>query len=339
MSLRRKQATLVTCTAVLVIVYLYAMGRPAKNPEHPLTRLRKALSTPTQEMTRTLFSKKVGIPEPTIKAIETGKFKISEKNAAQISSATKIDPNCLMDPSLPLTDYLGFPLEGYPVAALLGEEFVDVKALVETALKVAEEKGKKAVFLFSFQQWLEEASEILGLGPAITYELQEEYPIQCFGAIPEYFWPKDRKKRKEVEKHAKRFEKELAAEITEALSPPEETTPGEITLEDMEREETAKLNPEEVNTDPESFFDHWQEAQELALERYCKVLQERSPKGFHRFVERYADVAWDLRKKMIEEAKGSLQKGPQGRKRDNLGVLLEGTMDQNSSPRRSKGKK
>ena len=51
------------------------MGRPSKNPEHPLVRLRKALSTTTQQMTRAHFSRKVGIPETTIKAIESGTFK------------------------------------------------------------------------------------------------------------------------------------------------------------------------------------------------------------------------------------------------------------------------
>jgi DNA-binding XRE family transcriptional regulator len=298
------------CSNDLEIVYLYALGRPAKNPEHPLTRLRKALSTPTQEMTRALFSKRVGIPEPTIKAIETGKFKLSDKNAAQIASVTKVDPKCLMDPSLPLTDYMGFPLDGYPVAALFGEEFLDIKALLDTAFEVAEAKQKQAVFSFLFQRWLEETSEILGLGPGITNKLQEKYPIQCFGAIPEYFWPKDQKKRKEVDKHVKRFQKELTAEITKALSPPEETTPGKMSLEQLDREETAKLNPEEATTDPEAFLERWQKAQEVALERYFKVLAERSRKSTHRFLESYADVAWDLRKKMIEEAKSSHQKQP-----------------------------
>ena len=283
------------------------MGRPAKNPDHPLTRLRKALSTPTQEMTRARFSKKVGIPEATIKAIETGKFKLSDKNAAQIATVTKVDPKCLMDFSLPLTDYMGFPLEGYPVAALFGEDFLDIKALIDTAFEVAQEKQKQAVFSFLFQRWLEETSEILGLGPAITKKLQEQYPIQCFGAIPEYFWPKDRKKRKEVDEHVKRFEKELTAEVTKALSPPEEATPAKITLEEMEREETAKLNPEELDTDPIAFLERWQKAEEVALERYFKVLDERGRKSTHRFIEGYADVDWELRRKRIEEAKASLQ--------------------------------
>jgi hypothetical protein len=290
------------------------MGRPAKNPEHPLTRLREALSTPNQQMTRALFSKKVGIPEATIKAIETGKFKISDKHAAQIVTVTKVDPKCLMDPSLPLTDYMGMSLEGpgKPFAAYFGDEFLDVKALFDTAFEVAEEKRKRAVFLFLFQRWLEETSEILGLGPSIADKLQERYPIECFAAIPKYFWPKDRKKRKEVDKHVKRFEKELTAEVIRALSPPEETTPGEKTLEQMEREETAKLNPEEANTDPEAFLERWQKAQEVALQRYFKVLDERSRNRnrTHRFFESYADVAWDIRSKKIEEAKASLQKQP-----------------------------
>jgi hypothetical protein len=261
-------------------------------------------------MTRAIFSKRVGIPEPTIKAVETGKFKLSAKNAAQIASATKVDPNCLMDPSLPLTDLLGEPMEDQPFAAYFIEEFLDVRALLDTAFEVAEEKKKRAVFSFLFQRWLEETSEILGLGPAIANKLQEKYPIQCFGAIPKYFWPKDRKKRKQVDMHVKRFEKEHTAEVTKALSPPEETIPGEMTLEEMEREETAKLNPEEVNTDPEAFLERWLKAQEVALERHFKVLEERSRKRSHRFIQSYADVAWDLRKKMIEEAKASLQKQP-----------------------------
>jgi hypothetical protein len=282
------------------------MGRPAKNPEHPITRLRKALSTPTQEMTRALFSKRVRIPEATIKAIETGKFKLSDKNAAQIAKVTKVDPKCLMDPSLPLTDFVGITWggQGKPAAAYFGEEFVDVRAVFETALEVAEEKRKQAVFSFLFQRWLKETCDILGLGPAITDKLQERYPIQCFAAIPKYLWPKDRTKRKDMEKRVKSFERKLTDEIFKVLSPPEETTP---TLKEMDREEMAKLNPEEATTNPEAFLERWQKAQEVALERYFKILEERTWKEIQRFSESYADVARDLRKKKIEEANASLQ--------------------------------
>jgi DNA-binding XRE family transcriptional regulator len=251
------------------------MGRPAKNPEHPLTRLRKVLSTPTREITRALFSKRVGIPEATIKAIETGKFKISDKNAAQIASATKVDPKCLIDPSLPLTDYLGVPLEGQTMAfaTYFEDEFFDIKALFDTSLQVAEEKQKQAVFSFLFQRWLEETSEILGLGPSITDKLLEGYPDECFAAIPHYFWPKGRKKQEDLAKRVKTFEKEL-------------------------RSEFVKLMPETVRTSEKSVAD------DQSLRAFISTLVQ----SILREEFDYAGVAMELRKKKIEEAKASLQK-------------------------------
>jgi DNA-binding XRE family transcriptional regulator len=267
------------CGEDLGIVYLYAMGRPAKNPEHPLTRLREALSTPNQQMTRALFSKKVGIPEATIKAIETGKFKISDKHAAQIASVTKVDPKCLIDPSLPLTDYIGVPLEGQatPFAAHLGDEFYDVKALFDTGLQVAEEKRKQVVFSFLFQRWLEETSEILGLGPSITDKLLEEYPEECFAAIPHYFWPKDRKKQEDLSKRVRRFEKELRGEF-------------------------EKLMPETVRTHGEAVVD------DQSLKAFIYSFLESIQLGEFD----YAGMGIELRKKKIAEAKAFLQKKPKG---------------------------
>jgi hypothetical protein len=253
------------------------MGRPAKNPEHPLTRLRKALSTPNQEMTRALFSKKVAIPEATIKAIETGKFKLSDKNAAQIASVTKVDPKCLLDPSLPLSDYMGVPLEGWkkPFAAYFEDEFFDIKTLFDTALKVAEEKQKQVVFSFLFQRWLEETSEIFGLGPSITNKLLEEYPDECFGAIPHYFWPRDRKKQEELSKRVKRFEKELRGEF-------------------------EKLMPEPVRSLGQAVVD------DQSLRAYIKSLAISLLGGEFD----HAGAAFELRRKKIEEAKASRQKQP-----------------------------
>ena len=265
------------CTADIGIVYLYAMGRPAKNPEHPLTRLRKKLSTQTQEMTRARFSKKVGLSPHHIKAIETGKYEISAKDAAQIASVEKVDPKCLMDPSLPLTDYLGIPFEGEtkPFAARLGDEYYDIEALFETGYQVAEEKEKQTVFSFLFRRWLEETSEILGLGPAITNKLQQQYPIQCFAAIPEYFWPKDQKKREDLVKRVNGFEKEL-------------------------RSEFEKLMPEPVRTHAESVVDD-QSFRVLIKSLVQSVLQGDFD---------YARASLELRRKKIDEAKASLRKEP-----------------------------
>jgi hypothetical protein len=130
-----------------------------------------------------------------------------------------------------------------------------------------------------FQRWLEETSEILGLGPSIADKLQERYPIECFAAIPKYFWPKDRKKRKDMDKRVKWFEQVLTAEIVRASNPPLETT-----------------------TYREEFLERWLNVDELSTEGLAgKILRGDFS---------YADVAWDLRKKMIEEAKASLQKEP-----------------------------
>jgi hypothetical protein len=269
------------------------MGRPAKYPEHPLTRLRKALSTPTQEMTRALFSKKVGIPEATIKAIETGKFKLSDKNAAQIASVTKVHPRCLTDPSLPITDYMGVRFQGVrkPFAAYFGDDFLDITVLVETASEVAAEKGKQAVFLFLFQRWLEETSEILGLGPSITNQLLKQYPNECFGAIPRYFWPKDRKKREDLSKRVNRFQEELTLELAKLLPETPDIKPLREQSENIMAEIAKKKSPESV-------------AQSVM------ALLERFIQSAVRADINYDELYLPLLRKKIEEAKASLQKQP-----------------------------
>jgi hypothetical protein len=268
------------------------MGRPAKNLEHPLTRLRKALSTPTQEMTRALFSKMVGIPETTIKAIETGKFKISDKHAAQIASVTKVNRRCLMNPGLPITDWMGVRFEGVrkPFAAYFGDEFFDVKALVDTASEVAQEKGKQAVFLSLFQRWLEETSEILGLGPSITNKLLKEYPNECFGAIPRYFWPKDRKKREDLAKRVKSFQEELSLELAKLLPEMADTKTLRDQLKNIIMAEMAdKKNPQSIRQSKIAFL-------------------ERLVQSVVREDINYVELYLPLVRKKIEDAKASLQK-------------------------------
>src|SRR5438445_6877137 len=72
------------------------MGRPAKNPNHPLTRLRRILSTPNHEVTRRDLAKRTGIPEASLKDIETGVYKMTREVAMRVSLATGVDPESLM---------------------------------------------------------------------------------------------------------------------------------------------------------------------------------------------------------------------------------------------------
>jgi predicted RNase H-like nuclease len=126
-----------------------------------------------------------------------------------------------------------------------------------------------------FQRWLEETSEILGLGPSITDKLLEAYPDECFAAIPHYFWPKDRKKQEDLHKRVKRFEKELRGEF-------------------------AKLMPETVRTHEKSVVD------DQSLRALIRSLVESVLRGEFD----YRGTAFQLRRKKIAEAKASLQKQP-----------------------------
>jgi DNA-binding XRE family transcriptional regulator len=244
-------------------------------------------------MTRALFSKKVGIPEATIKAIETGKFKISDKNAAQIASVTKVNPKCLMDPSLPLADYMGIPLEGLkkPFAAYFGDELLDIKALVDAALEVADEKRKQTVFSFLFQRWLEETSEILGLGPSITDKLLEGYPKECFGMIPRYFWPKDRKKREDLAKCVKSFQDELSLELAKVLPETDDRKPLVDQFENIMTEIAKKKDPQSVRQSKIAF-----------LERFVQSVVRQDID--------YGELYLPLLRKKIEEARASFEKEP-----------------------------
>ena len=277
------------------------MGRPAKNPEHPLTRLRKALSTPTQEITRALFSRKVGIPEATIKAIETGKFKLSDKNAAQIAAVTGVNPKCLIDSSLPLADQMGRPFEeqGPPHsdAFYLGE-YLDLKELFCAAVEVAEEKQKYVVFSFVFQQWLEETSEILGLREAVTNKLLVGYPLQCFAAIPKYFWPTEPKRRDDLVKRVKRFEAEFAVEFTKTLFPEMRATSSKMLADQLIN---AEAEPATANAEP---------AKKRIMTKRLQELVTSLARAVVELGVNFAKFHWDLRRKMIEEAKASLQKQP-----------------------------
>jgi hypothetical protein len=262
------------------------MGRPTKNAGHPLVRLRKALSTPTQQMTRARFSKKVGIPESTLKAIESGKFKLSSRHAAQISSVTKVSPKCLMNPGMPLVDTAGGPIEeGF--AANFSERFLDLRVLFEAALEVAEVKSKQAVFSFLFQRWLEETSEILGLRTPVTDRLLESYPLKCFGAIPRYFWPRDQKRREDLKKGVEQFEKDVSAKASELYL---ESIPGFPALAGKK----FKYNPESFRTGIAKF------AQDIKHQGAKSVFGDLATS-----LKRILKIHWDLRRKMIEEAKAA----------------------------------
>src|ERR1700737_2220499 len=81
------------------------MGRPVKKPNHVLVRLRKQLSTDNHQMTRGEFSRKTGIPEATIKAVELDRRKLSSDMAMKIAFAFGVHPKSLMDSNESLLNF------------------------------------------------------------------------------------------------------------------------------------------------------------------------------------------------------------------------------------------
>jgi DNA-binding XRE family transcriptional regulator len=249
-------------------------------------------------MTRARFSRKVGIPAASLKAIETGKYKLKPEVAAQIAAVTKVDPKCLMDPGLPLTDHLGDPfIKGeMPLAAYMGDEYKDIKALFDAAIDAAEEKQKQVFFSFLFLQWFEETCEILGLRSAMTEKLLWGYPWECFASIPQYLWPKDRKRRQELDEAVKKFEAEFFVRFSvEFEKVVKDRAPG--MLPGLLVNETALRNQ----------FEHAKSeaARKNILLRRLRSILIPFADALEQQDLSFGKVQWDIRRKMIEEAKAA----------------------------------
>src|SRR5262245_49254688 len=80
------------------------MGRPPKNPNHPVTRLRRQISTPANPVTREILAERAGVSAPTLRDIETGKFQLTEAVAERIMLATGVSIQSLLRGEEPLKD-------------------------------------------------------------------------------------------------------------------------------------------------------------------------------------------------------------------------------------------
>jgi transcriptional regulator with XRE-family HTH domain len=158
------------------------MARPPKDPNHPLVRLRAILSTPAtkrvpaNEMSRERFAKKTGIPEPSLKDIETGRYKMTPDVAYKISFATGVDPKSLLRGDDPLLDFTGQPYsKASPKTDDAISSSVELGAtnhlLLVYAWEVAKEKKIANLFHYMFDTWLHETFSNLGLQSAYDKEV------------------------------------------------------------------------------------------------------------------------------------------------------------------------
>jgi DNA-binding XRE family transcriptional regulator len=145
-------------TEVFAVVRVNPMGRPLKNANHPLARLRRQLSDGyTHQMTRAELAKKTGIPERSLQDIEAGKYKLTHDVAIKIAAGTDVDANSLLRGDDPLLNYSGEPLDAFGMKidfqwnSLFGQTR---KHLLEVAWEAAVAKHRSCVLSNSFDEWL-----------------------------------------------------------------------------------------------------------------------------------------------------------------------------------------
>src|ERR1700730_18445335 len=183
------------------------MGRPPKDANHPLVRLRRLLSTPSDEVTRKDLAKRTGIPETSLRDIETGRYKLTPDVAAKISAATGVDPRSLLagdDPLLAHVQKVGlnfrqepFSKDTPPGRERQPEHREVIEELFLAVLDAAEQKKIDHPIYFSFQNWLSSTIHAFGLEDLFAEKLTERFAFFNPWFVPFEFRPKDKRLAKE----------------------------------------------------------------------------------------------------------------------------------------------
>jgi transcriptional regulator with XRE-family HTH domain len=171
------------------------VGRPLKNRSHPLARLREQLSGDSaHKMTRQELSKKTGIPDRSLQDIEGGKYNLTHGVAIQISLGTGVHPDSLMNGDDPLLDFERNRLApGYMKLATLSSLSLEArKQLYLSAMEAAIERGVEYVVQYSFEMWLRNTCEKLGLKNLLIEKLTERLGLFDPKEISPAFRPKNK---------------------------------------------------------------------------------------------------------------------------------------------------
>jgi transcriptional regulator with XRE-family HTH domain len=176
------------------------MGRPPKNPNHALTRLREKISTKNQAVTREMLAERAGISAPTVRDIETGRFQLTEAVAQRIMLVTGVSPESLIKGEDPLKDVFGRELSPKSRDELFSMEISHQRALsmehmIKFALEATSERKRSVIFGELFREWLPKALTTIGalstMKKVLTRNLGAFDPEQ----LPAALWPKDPKTR------------------------------------------------------------------------------------------------------------------------------------------------
>jgi DNA-binding XRE family transcriptional regulator len=166
------------------------MSRTSKDPNHPITKLRRQLSTHSQPLTRQMFAERYGFSAETLKALETGKYKLSPRVALKIAVAVGVDARSLLKNENPLLTWKGQPVTPETKPALR-DLYLNTNERLEFLVKAAFNAARKhskgdrsALFVLLFDYWLADVTTELGVGWEFWDELWRSTDRFKLGAKP-----------------------------------------------------------------------------------------------------------------------------------------------------------
>jgi plasmid maintenance system antidote protein VapI len=174
------------------------MGRPPKDADNVLVRLRKQISNPpTEIVTRRMLAARIGLSASTIREIETSGFKLTPAVVQRLMLKTGVSTQSLLNAENPLKDIRGRELTHLSAAEWMSDlyyqEEVNLFAMLEAALKAAKEKRGAAVFYELFKEWLPQAVAAIGATSTMKSVLNRNLGVFDPHYVPEVFKPKDAK--------------------------------------------------------------------------------------------------------------------------------------------------
>jgi hypothetical protein len=167
------------------------MPRKPKDPNNPVTKLRRQLSTPNQPLTRDMFAKRYGFSVETLKALETGRYRLTRDFAIKVGVAVGVDPISLLENRDPLVDWHGKPITSETKPAL---RHLDLNAnarlqyLVRAGFAAAKKHprgDRSALYVVLFDFWLAEVVMELEILWPFWDELFEKSDLDdALGKVP-----------------------------------------------------------------------------------------------------------------------------------------------------------